>query len=226
MATGLRLLRTEGGPKRVNASQGRRRGFAIELSGLRQVGIPFLEILGREQTGALTDRRRQNRRVDVNKTPLVEKVVEGLLHLMTDAHDRHLPGGAQPEVPVVEQEVDAVFLGLNRVVDRARTENFDVGHTQLVAPRGPRLGTNFAGDRDARFLRQCPIPLPDVRRHLTPDDDPLKNPGAIPHDHEGDLSGRSQVRHPSTDGDTLRDRLWQRVDGCVGCGHDRCERET
>ena len=68
MPARLRFLGAERRAEAVDLPERRRRGFAVELTGLREVGVAFVEVLGREQTAALTDRRRQNRRVDARKS--------------------------------------------------------------------------------------------------------------------------------------------------------------
>ena len=83
--------------------------------------------------------------------------MDRLLDLVPDAEDRALTlATAQPEVPVVEQEIDAVLLRLDRIVDRARAEDLQVRHTHLVATRCARLGAHLAGHGDARLVRQRP----------------------------------------------------------------------
>src|SRR6185503_7318523 len=112
-----------GRPERIDLSERGGGGFAVELTGLREIGVPFLEVLGREQAAALTDRRGEDRRVDAQEAALVVEIVDRLLDLVANGEDRPHAVRAQPEVPVVEQEVDSVLLRLNRVVDGAGAED-------------------------------------------------------------------------------------------------------
>jgi hypothetical protein len=99
--------------------------LAVELPRLRQVRGALVEVLRGEEAAALADGRRQDGRVRPDEVALVEEVVDRLLDLVADAQDRHLPRAAQPEVPVVEEEVDAVLLRLDGIVRRTGAEDLD-----------------------------------------------------------------------------------------------------
>src|SRR5439155_8842949 len=64
VAARLRFLGAEGGAERVDLPERRRRRLAVELPRLREVRVPFLEVLGGKQATPLADRRRENRRID------------------------------------------------------------------------------------------------------------------------------------------------------------------
>ena len=60
---------------------------------------------------------------------LVEEIARGLDDLGADAQDRRLARGAQPQVAMLHQEVDAVLLGR----DRVRVVRIDALHDLRVA---------------------------------------------------------------------------------------------
>ncbi len=73
--------------------------------------------------------------VDPNEIPVVEEIMDGLLHLGPDLEPRSLLGGAQPEVPVIQEELDPVLLGLDRVFGAGPQEP-DLAQPHLESPGG------------------------------------------------------------------------------------------
>ena len=140
----LRLLGAEGRAERVDLSQRRGGRLAVELARLREVGVALVEVFGGEQPvrspiaavriGVSTRRNRARRR---NRGSPARSRCE--------SRDGALPRGAQPEVAVVEEEIDAVLLRLDRIVDRARADDREVRHAHLVR-------------RPARAARRAPRP--------------------------------------------------------------------
>ena len=84
VAARLRLLGAEGRTEGVDLPERRGRGLAVELARLREVRVAFVEVLGREQTASLADRRRENRRIDAQEAALVEEIVDRLFDLVAD----------------------------------------------------------------------------------------------------------------------------------------------
>jgi hypothetical protein len=116
VAARLGLLGAERRAEAVDLAERRRGRLAVELAGLREVRL-LLEVVDLEQArAALADGAGQDGRVDAHEAALVEEVVDRLLDLAAHAHDGALLAGPQPEVAVVEQEVDAVLLRLDRVL--------------------------------------------------------------------------------------------------------------
>ena len=111
------------------------------------------------------------------------------------AQDRLLPLGADPEVPAVEQVVDAVLLRRDRVVVRL-ADDLEALDVDLVAARRPLVGARRAGDDDRRFLRQVIGRLEQLvadrglRHHR------LDEAGAVAEDQEMDLAARAAVVQP------------------------------
>ena len=47
---------------------------------------------------------------------------------------------------MIEQEIDPVLLGLNRVAERTRPDDREVADSELVAAGRARVGAHLAGD--------------------------------------------------------------------------------
>ena len=157
MPPGLRLLGPEGGAEGVDVAEGHGRGFVVELAGLRQVDLLVVEVVDLEQGGgALAGGGREDGRVEQRETVGVEVVADGADHLVADPQDGVLAPAAQPQVPVVHQEVDAVVLGRDgvRIGLRNALDHLQVLDIQLVAARRAGFGADLAGDDDRRFLGQ------------------------------------------------------------------------
>src|ERR1700722_19149939 len=110
MTAGLGLLGAERRAKCVDAAKRRSRGLPVELAGLGEVGRAQVEILGREQPTPLADRRGQDRRVDADKIPFVEEIVDRLLDFIPNSKDRHLPTAPQPQMAMLHQKIDTMLL--------------------------------------------------------------------------------------------------------------------
>ena len=128
---------------------------------------------------ALADGRGEDRRVDAEEVALVEEVVDPLLELTAHRRDRALPRRAQPEVAVVEQKVDPVLLRLDRIVERARADDREIGDTELVATRRTRVGAHLTGDGNRGLERELGETFPHLLRHGGLDQHALQESGAI-----------------------------------------------
>ena len=71
------------------------------------------------------------------KPLVVEEVADGVDDLVAHAQDRGLPLGADPQVPAIQQVVDAVLLRRDRVVVRV-ADDLEAAGDQLVAALGAR----------------------------------------------------------------------------------------
>ena len=94
---------------------------------------------------------------------------------MASARMRRIDGlarRANPQMAVVEQEIDAVLFELNRIGlgFRDALHDFDVRDADFEAAGRARLGANLAGDDDARFLRQPAQRFEGLRLLLLRDD--------------------------------------------------------
>src|SRR5206468_2585271 len=112
------------------------RGLAVELPGLGEVRVPLVEVLRLEQPASLADRGGEDRRVDPQEASLVEEVVDRLLDFVPHREDRALTIAPEPEMPVVQQKIDAVLLRLDRIVERAWAEDFKIADGDFITARG------------------------------------------------------------------------------------------
>src|SRR4051812_255165 len=135
MAPRLRLFCAEGRSETVDLSERCGRRFAVKLARLRQISGSFVEVLGAEQATPLPNRRCKNRSVDKREAALVEEIPDGLLGFVPDPRDRALTRGSQPEVTVVEEKIDAVLFGLDRVVDRTLAVDRQILYAELESAR-------------------------------------------------------------------------------------------
>src|SRR5207237_10610976 len=114
VAPRLALLRPEGGTEDVRLADGHRRRLAVELATLGEEGLPQIEIGDFEQRrGALAGRGREDGRIDQRESPLVVVVADRLDERVPDRENGALPRAAEPEVPLLLQEPDAVLLRLD-----------------------------------------------------------------------------------------------------------------
>ena len=123
-----------------------------------------------------------------------------LFELVPHAHNRDLPLTAQPEGAVVEQKVDAVLLGLDRIVVGARADHLKRLDAHLIAAGRPGVGPDLTRERDRRLLRELRKGIPRGLRHLRLHQDRLQNAGAITHDGERHFSLGTEVRDPRANG--------------------------
>jgi hypothetical protein len=145
--------------------------------------------------------------------------VDPLLDFVADDGDRPLPRAAEPEVAVVEEEVDPVLLRLDRVIQGARAEHLDIGDGELVPPGRAGVLADLAGDREGGLEGQLSEPLPDVRRDGVLGYDRLQHPSAVAEDDEGDLPLGPQVDHPAPDGHRGAGAAGELGDADERCGH-------
>src|SRR5690606_576565 len=142
------------------AERGGRR-LDVELAGLREVGL-LVEVIDLAEAGAaLADRAGQDRGIDTREAALVEEVGDRLLDLIAHTHDGALLLRPQPEVTMIEQEVDTVLFRLDRVFG-ARADDDHVVDRDLIAAGRARVRTHRTGHVYAGFLRQRLEACPDV----------------------------------------------------------------
>ena len=157
MAAGLGFFRAEGGAEAVDLAQRQRRGLDVKLAGLgEERGVA--EVVDREEgRGAFAGRRREDGRIGADEAVGVEVLGGGAHDFGADAEDGGLARGADPEVAMLHEEVDAVLLegdgvgvGLGNALD-----DFEVFDVELEAAGGALVGADLAGDDDARLLGEA-----------------------------------------------------------------------
>ena len=194
----LRLLGAKCGAEGVDATHRGGERFTVELTRLREICVAFVEVLGAEEPRALADRSREDRCVAAREVAFVEEIVNGLLDLVTHTHQRDLTRRTQPEVPIVHQEIDAMLLRLDRVVDRTRTEDRDVDRADFRATRCTRFKAHVTGHGNGGLECQRAESFPHLRRYLAFHEDTLHGACAITHHEKGNLTLRSDMLHPAT----------------------------
>ena len=102
MPTRLGFFGAKRRTKCVDQTERGRRRFPVQLACLREVRRSLLEVGRLEQSAALPDCRRENRRVDAKKAALIEEIMDRLLDLVPHHENRALLRAAEPEMPVVE----------------------------------------------------------------------------------------------------------------------------
>ena len=190
------------GPNVVNLAERHGRGFVIKLAGLRQVGLAVFEVIHFEQRGgAFAGRGREDGRIHQREAVRIEIVAHRPDHFVAHADDGVLPLAAQPQVPMVHQEFDAVILGRDgiRIGLRHALHHFQIFHVHLVAAGGALFGADLAGDDDGRFLGQVFDGFEQRFRQRALHRHALHQAGAVAHDGEHDLAGLAQVVKPAGD---------------------------
>ena len=110
VAAGLGFLGAEGGAEAVDLAQGQGGGLDVELAGLGEVGR-VAEVVDREEgRGAFAGGGREDGRVGADEAVGVEVLRCGAHDFGADAQDGGLARGADPEMAVLHEEVDAVLL--------------------------------------------------------------------------------------------------------------------
>src|SRR5689334_2791802 len=100
MAARLGFLRAKCRTEAIDLAEGSRRGFAIKLATLREVGLLIKVIRLKKRGGALAGIRSEDRRIDEQKSAVVEKISTGANDLMANAQYRMLAAGTQPQMPM------------------------------------------------------------------------------------------------------------------------------
>src|SRR5207245_6713480 len=131
---------------------------------------------------------------------VVEEIADRVDDLVADAQDRLLPLAADPQVPAVEQIVDAVLLRRDGEVVRLADDlqRLDV---DFVAARRALVGARGAGDDDGGFLREMIGRLEQLVADRRLRHHALNEPGAVAENQEMDLAARAAVVKPPLDGD-------------------------
>ena len=205
VAARLRLLGPEGGAEAVHLAERRRGGLHIKLPRLREVRGAEIEVLGLEEGARrFADGAGEDGSVDVNEPLVVEEVVDRPDDLVPDAHDRDLPRAPQPQVAVLEEEIDAVLLGLDRKVGR-RAQDFEVRPGEFDAGGRAGIGAHEPRHGDARLVPHGGQRLPHLGRDLVAHEDALDLVRAVAKHEKGDLAAGAEAPNPSAEADFLPD---------------------
>ena len=114
VAAGFGFFGAEGGAEAVDLAEGEGGGFDVELAGLGEVGLVVVEVVHLEEFGgSFAGVRRQDGWVGADEAVEVEVLGCGAHDGGADAEDGGLARGAEPEVAVLHEEVDAGFFELD-----------------------------------------------------------------------------------------------------------------
>ncbi len=151
---------------------------------------------------------------------VVEVVGRGLHDGGADAQYGGLAGGANPEVAMLHEEVDAVFLQRDGVggglVDALEDfERFDV---ELEAGGGAVVAADLAGDFEGGFEGEVFEGFEELFGDGGLGHDALDGAGAVAEDRKEELTGGAEIVEPGLQGDGLAFVRGERGDG----GYGRC----
>ena len=166
VAAGFGFFGAEGGAEAVDLAEGEGGGFDVELAGLGEVGLVVVEVVHLEELGgAFAGVGGEDGWVGADEAVGVEVLGCGAHDGGADAEDGGLARGAEPEVAVLHEEVDAGFFELDGEGGFygdlwMMSYVFDV---EFEAAGGAGVGADFAGDGEAGFQGEV---LEGVRRLL------------------------------------------------------------
>ena len=215
MTTRLGLFSTENRTKAVDPVKCQRAGFFVKLARLRKVGIP-VKVLSLKQVGrAFWCIGRQDRRVNLGKAMFAKELVVGPNDAVTNPHQRVWLAGTQPQMTVIKQKVDSVFLVANWVVN-AFADQFDVFNLDFVAKLGTSIFMNLARYPKTAFLTQfMPCHFKHFWRYVIFPQNALEKCCPVTQLQESDLTTGTLVSQPNANPHAFVDVLWRinNVDG-------------
>ncbi len=209
---GLALLGAEGGPEAIHLAERSTGGLHVELPTLREERRRPVVVGLEEVRGPFTSVRCEDRCVHQRESAVVEVGADGRHDLGAYAQDRVLSLAPQPQVTVVHQEVDAVFLGRDGVLLGRDPDDLERLHLQLVLALAFRVRLHGPGDHQRGLLGQRARLLEEGGAHVSLGDDPLDHPGAVTDLEELDLLAAAPVVEPTPERDLLADVLCQIFD--------------
>src|SRR5579872_7369367 len=205
MPARLRLLGAKCWTEGIHLAERHRRGFDIKLPRLREVSLLVEIVDGKKRGRSFASGGSDNRRIGQRKSALVKEISRGLDDLGAHTENRGLSLRTHPEVAMLHQEVSAMFLGSDRVGRRFghSLHDRDVHDIEFVAAVRALVGTYFAFDDYARFLRQGLDRVKHFRRNSILRDNTLNDAGTVAKLGEEQFAALSQVIKPSADRDRL-----------------------
>src|SRR5580658_5101582 len=218
MAARLRLFGTEGRAERIDLAERHRSGFDVELTGLRQVGLLFEVVHGKQRGGSFAGSGGQDGWIGERESVAVEKIAGGANDFRAHPQDGCLTLRAQPKMAVLHQEIDAVFFGSDGVGSGLghALHDLDVRDVELITAGGALIGADLAFDDDAGFLGEAFDGVENFGRDGVLRDYTLDDAGAVAKLREQELAAFAEVVEPSADGDGLAFVLADSCDGAYG----------
>ncbi len=216
MPAGLALLGAEGGSEAIDATEAHRGRFEVELAGLGQVQRAA-EVVHLEERGLVfADDGGEDGGVDEGEAVIVEEAADRIDDGVTDLADAPLALGAEMQVAVAHEEIDAVGLGRDGIALGGRDDP-GVGYGQFVASDTAGVGADDSGDAQRGFLAQVLEAVEQLFGDVGLFDDALAEAGAVAEDDELNLAAGAAVVDPAVEGDFLADVVLQLIDVYVVC---------
>jgi hypothetical protein len=91
-------------------------------------------------------------------------------------------------MPVIQEKIDAVFLWLDWVIDRAGAGHRQFGYAQLISTWRSRVRTYLSGHLDRRFLCEPGEPFPRFGGQTSFHENALKDAAPVAHHDKCNLS--------------------------------------
>ena len=224
VAASLGFFGAEGGAEGVDLAEGHGGGFDVELSALREVGLLVVDVIHfKERAGAFASGGGEHGSVGKGVALRVHEFAGGADGFGTDAEDGGLARRANPEMALVEEEIDAMLFELDgeRRGFGDSLDDLDFADADFVAAGGALLGVDFAGDDDAGFLGEAFEGLEGFGIFFQ-GADALNDAGAVAKDGEEEFAGFAEIVEPAADGDFLGVVLACEFDGDYGHGEVLC----
>ena len=180
-------------------------GFDVQLAGLREECLLIEVVDGKERTRAFAGGGSNDRRIGQRESALVEEIAGSLDDFGTHAQNCGLALRAHPEMAMFHEEIGAVLFGSDRVGRGLGNalDHLHVRNIEFVPAVRALVGTNFAFDDHAGFLRERFDRVEDFRRDGVLGNNALNDARAVAELGEQELSTFAQVVEPATDGDRL-----------------------
>src|SRR5699024_1598626 len=199
MPAGLAFLSAESGAKSVDQSMRHRHRLAIQLPGLRKIGLILKVGRFKKIGGTLRGISGKNGRIHLNETALLEKGMNGIDDSIAHTHGGPLTLAAQPQMAVLHQKIHAVLFGCNRIIF-GNLHHLNIRYLHLMAANTALIFNDFTGDFNGAFLPES------VRRHPGLRADPvfgyhaLAEAGAVAQLQEIEIFTASEIIDPSLQG--------------------------
>src|ERR1700674_5883032 len=155
VAAGLGFFSAEGRAEGVDLAESHGDGFGIELAALGQVGFLIVDVVDFEKGGgAFAGGGREHGRVGERVALAVHEFARGPDGFSANAENGGLAGRTNPEMALIEQEIDAMLFELDgeRRAFGDFLDDLDFGDADFVAAGGALFRADFAGHDDTGFL--------------------------------------------------------------------------
>src|SRR5690348_3620862 len=209
MPPSLRFFGAKCWPKAIHLAERGGRGLDVKLAGLREIGFLVVNVIHFEKRRcAFAGCGSENGRVG-------ERVALGVHEIACRAHcfrsnpkDCRLPRRTNPQMALIEKEIDAVFFELNGERPRIRhalnyIHPIDV---ELKTSWRTRLGVHCSGDNDTRFLREI-LRSAECFGMFLLGDYTLNHTGAVAKNGEEEFAGFAHIVEPALNRHFLTDML-------------------